>query len=97
MHLHAEKVITSFGRPNWPRIVNGVADNHPGQTIGVFVCGPPPFCKSINRACQNFNATAAARIKVTIEIEPSNILAVVTVEHVVRYPSAATETHTDAA
>lgn len=60
----AGQVITSFGRPDWPKIVSGVADNHPGQTVGVFVCGPPPFCKSINAACQNFNATAATRIKV---------------------------------
>jgi Ferric reductase NAD binding domain len=63
-HALAGQVITSFGRPDWPKIVSGVADNHPGQTVGVFVCGPPPFCKSINAACQNFNANAATRIKV---------------------------------
>jgi Ferric reductase NAD binding domain len=63
----AGQVITSFGRPDWPKVVSGVADNHPGQTVGVFVCGPPPFCKSINAACQTFNATAAARIKVRSE------------------------------
>lgn len=36
------QVVTEFGRPNWKKIIGRVADNHPGQTVGVFVCGPPP-------------------------------------------------------
>lgn len=58
------QVVTQFGRPNWPHIIADVADNHPGQTVGVFVCGPPPFTKSIKHACEDFNASATTRIKV---------------------------------
>lgn len=58
------QVVTQFGRPNWPKIIGDVADNHPGQSVGVFVCGPPPFTKAIRHACQNFNAHASTRIKV---------------------------------
>ncbi len=39
---HLPQVVTEFGRSNWKRIIAGVADEHPGQTVGVFVCGPPP-------------------------------------------------------
>lgn len=29
-----------LGRPNWGRIFPGVADKHPGEDVGVFLCGP---------------------------------------------------------
>ena len=35
--LRGTQVVTQFGRPNWTRIIGDVADNHPGQTVGVFV------------------------------------------------------------
>jgi ferredoxin-NADP reductase len=61
------KVVTQFGRPDWTRIIGDVADNHPGQTVGVFVCGPPLFTKSVRHACHNYNASASTRIKVVGE------------------------------
>jgi respiratory burst oxidase len=58
------KVVTEFGRPNWKKIMATVADQHPGQTVGVFVCGPPPFTHDIKHACRDFNTSASTRIKV---------------------------------
>ena len=34
------RVVTSFGRPAWETVFAEVAAAHPGQRVGVFVCGP---------------------------------------------------------
>jgi predicted ferric reductase/Ca2+-binding EF-hand superfamily protein len=44
-------VTTEFGRPDWDAIFDRVKENHKGQTVGVFYCGPEPLARQLRKLC----------------------------------------------
>jgi len=50
---------TSFGRPNWDEIFQGIASKH-SQNIGVFFCGPPILSKALRGKCRQ-NSTSGVK------------------------------------
>jgi len=44
-----------FGRPNWGRIFPKIAKSHPGENIGVFLCGPAALRDDLRRGINNAN------------------------------------------
>jgi len=42
---------TNFGRPRWGEIFDKVAEKHPQQKIGVFMCGPQMLAKNLKNIC----------------------------------------------
>ncbi|XP_078740719.1 NADPH oxidase 3-like, partial [Lampetra fluviatilis] len=53
----------SFGRPDWDREFHSVALSHPGEVVGVFVCGAEAFCKSVGAACNRITATTTTTLR----------------------------------
>ncbi len=49
--LHA---VTNPGRPNWPEIFAGLAQQHPGMPVDVYYCGPQALAAELHRHCRNF-------------------------------------------
>ncbi|XP_078066514.1 NADPH oxidase 2-like [Mustelus asterias] len=43
---------THYGRPNWDKEFQMIAQTHPKATIGVFLCGPQPLAKVLEQ-CSN--------------------------------------------
>jgi len=37
-----------FGRPNWPSIFRSVKAEHPGENVGVFLCGNPAIAEELS-------------------------------------------------
>mmetsp|Transcript_19749 Transcript_19749/g.59648 ORF Transcript_19749/g.59648 Transcript_19749/m.59648 type:complete len:932 (-) Transcript_19749:862-3657(-) len=58
------KVVTEFGRPDWPKILAHIAAENPGQTVGVFFCGAPMLGKTIKDCCYDWNAGSTRRRRV---------------------------------
>ncbi|XP_060767712.1 cytochrome b-245 heavy chain [Neoarius graeffei] len=42
---------TLYGKPNWDNEFNTIATNHPGSKVGVFLCGPTPLAKALEKQC----------------------------------------------
>lgn len=49
------KNLTHFGRPNWAQILDSVAESHPNEEVGVFLCGPPKLDRAVSDVCVDFN------------------------------------------
>lgn len=45
---------TNFGRPNWNQIFKTNRDNHLGEDIGVFFCGPAVLSKQLFALCNKW-------------------------------------------
>eukprot|EP00835_Amoeboradix_gromovi_P000227 NODE_8_length_47770_cov_0.334354.p5 type:complete len:581 gc:universal NODE_8_length_47770_cov_0.334354:2761-4503(+) len=53
---------TNYGRPNWDAIFAETAIQNPGETIGLFVCGPKLLTKALKKNCilyTNYKSTEA--------------------------------------
>ncbi|KAG7315331.1 hypothetical protein KOW79_021419 [Hemibagrus wyckioides] len=42
---------TLYGKPNWENEFNTIATTHPGSKVGVFLCGPGPLAKALEKQC----------------------------------------------
>jgi NADPH oxidase len=51
---------TTFGRPNFQRILLQANQEWSGNNVGVFFCGPGPLATSIKLTCDAFNKTRKA-------------------------------------
>ncbi|XP_006008590.1 NADPH oxidase 3 [Latimeria chalumnae] len=47
---------TFYGRPNWDIEFKKIADNHPGNSIGVFFCGPKALSKVLCKMCHCYSS-----------------------------------------
>ncbi|XP_066340017.1 respiratory burst oxidase homolog protein F-like isoform X1 [Miscanthus floridulus] len=54
-------VRTHFSRPNWPRVLHGLARRHIGERIGVFYCGPDDLGRQLENLCHKVNARTFTR------------------------------------
>lgn len=52
------RVHYSSGRPNFSSILSGIQANNPGETVGVFYCGPPALGHTIEAECRGLNSNA---------------------------------------
>jgi len=48
-----------FGRPNWGRIFCKIAEEHPKEEIGVFLCGPSAICRDLQQGETKARGTSA--------------------------------------
>ncbi|GAA6092617.1 cytochrome b-245 heavy chain [Tachysurus ichikawai] len=42
---------TLYGKPNWENEFSTIATSHPGSKVGVFLCGPGPLAKALEKQC----------------------------------------------
>eukprot|EP00730_Choanoeca_flexa_P005753 TRINITY_DN12014_c0_g1_i5.p1 TRINITY_DN12014_c0_g1~~TRINITY_DN12014_c0_g1_i5.p1 ORF type:complete len:616 (+),score=138.37 TRINITY_DN12014_c0_g1_i5:75-1922(+) len=49
----------NFGRPNWQREFTDVANNHSGDNVGVFFCGPKVLSTQLHVKCNEFTRDRA--------------------------------------
>lgn len=54
-------VHTHFSRPNWPRVLHGLARRHIGERIGVFYCGPDDLGRQLEKLCHKVNTKTFTR------------------------------------
>ncbi|OWK55144.1 NADPH oxidase 3 [Lonchura striata] len=47
---------TCYGRPNWDNEFKQLAENHPGNSIGVFFCGPKALSKILQKTCHSYSS-----------------------------------------
>ncbi|XP_017314300.1 cytochrome b-245 heavy chain [Ictalurus punctatus] len=50
---------TLYGKPNWENEFNSIATTHPGCKVGVFLCGPTPLAKALEKQCLNQSQAGA--------------------------------------
>ena len=51
--IHSQNTIqTSLGRPEWEGIFDSIARENPGETVGVFFCGPPALQDVLAEQCR---------------------------------------------
>ncbi|KAF4093260.1 hypothetical protein AMELA_G00000210 [Ameiurus melas] len=50
---------TLYGKPNWDNEFNSIATTHPGCKVGVFLCGPTPLAKALEKQCLNQSQAGA--------------------------------------
>lgn len=50
------KQVTHFGRPDWDRNFKHMVAQHPGETIGVFFCGPHVLDRILGEACAKYSS-----------------------------------------
>ncbi|KAG8123694.1 hypothetical protein E2320_019086 [Naja naja] len=64
--LHYEKKVdvitglrqkTFYGRPNWDTEFKQIAENHPGNRIGVFFCGSKTLSQNLQKMCNRYSST----------------------------------------
>lgn len=48
------KAPTRFGRPDWNRIFQSIADRHPATEAGVFFCGPKVLGSTLHQQCNKW-------------------------------------------
>ncbi|THU46572.1 hypothetical protein C4D60_Mb09t06350 [Musa balbisiana] len=54
-------VRTKFARPNWSRVLSGLAGRHGGKRIGVFYCGPAALGRDLERLCHEMSVKTSTR------------------------------------
>ncbi|XP_015283514.1 PREDICTED: NADPH oxidase 1 isoform X3 [Gekko japonicus] len=54
---------TSFGRPMWSNEFSAVAAAHPKSVVGVFLCGPGPLAKSLQRCCHQHSSLDPRKVQ----------------------------------
>ncbi|KAK1926379.1 ferric reductase NAD binding domain-containing protein [Papiliotrema laurentii] len=64
-HLRAP---THFGRPNWDRIYEGIANKHPDTDCGVFFCGPPPLARTLRDMSNKHTSSMGCRFFFSKEV-----------------------------
>ncbi|KAL5764229.1 hypothetical protein ACOSP7_016579 [Xanthoceras sorbifolium] len=57
------KIRTHFSRPNWRKVFNQMATDHPAARIGVFYCGSATLTKTLRELCQEFSLETATRFE----------------------------------
>jgi len=57
------KIRTHFSRPNWRKVFNEMANDHPAARIGVFYCGSATLTKTLRELCQEFSLETATRFE----------------------------------
>ncbi|KAI5475801.1 hypothetical protein MNV49_000812 [Pseudohyphozyma bogoriensis] len=45
---------THYGRPNWDRIFQSIAEKHPSTEAGVFFCGPKVLGSTLHKQCNKW-------------------------------------------
>uniref|UniRef100_A0A8B9FR53 FAD-binding FR-type domain-containing protein n=1 Tax=Amazona collaria TaxID=241587 RepID=A0A8B9FR53_9PSIT len=68
MLLHVDTVTglrhkTIFGRPMWNSEFTAVAAAHPRSVVGVFLCGPGPLAKSLQKSCHQHSSLDPRKVK----------------------------------
>lgn len=48
--------LTHFGRPDWDRVFMDAKNQHPGEEIGVFYCGPHTLEKMLDDMCKKYSS-----------------------------------------
>lgn len=48
---------THYGRPNWDKIFQSIADKHPNTEAGVFFCGPKALGHTLHLQCNKWTDT----------------------------------------
>ncbi|XP_060105107.1 NADPH oxidase 1 [Heteronotia binoei] len=54
---------TSFGRPMWSNEFSAVAAAHPKSVVGVFLCGPGPLAKSLQKCCHQHSSLDPRKVQ----------------------------------
>jgi len=44
-----------YGRPSWGKLLPKMADQYPGDDVGVFLCGPGPIREDLRKNCRKAN------------------------------------------
>ncbi|ORX34383.1 ferric reductase NAD binding domain-domain-containing protein [Kockovaella imperatae] len=52
---------THFGRPNWDRVFESIANKHPDTDCGVFFCGPPMLSKTLHQMSNKYTSPMGCR------------------------------------
>ncbi|KAM6467735.1 NADPH oxidase 3 [Liasis olivaceus] len=47
---------TFYGRPNWDTEFKQIAENHPGNRIGVFFCGSKTLSQNLQKMCNRYSS-----------------------------------------
>ncbi|KAM9493959.1 NADPH oxidase 2 isoform 1-T2 [Clarias gariepinus] len=50
---------TRYGKPNWDNEFSTIATSHPGCKVGVFLCGPTPLAKALEKQCHSQSVAGA--------------------------------------
>ncbi|SCV72536.1 BQ2448_4073 [Microbotryum intermedium] len=54
---------THYGRPNWDRIFQSIAEAHPSTETGVFFCGPKPLGSTLHKLCNKYTQPGEEGVK----------------------------------
>ncbi|KAI9635465.1 ferric reductase NAD binding domain-containing protein [Dioszegia hungarica] len=52
---------THFGRPNWDKVFQSIADKHADTDCGVFFCGPPVLSKTLHQMSNKYTTPKGCR------------------------------------
>ncbi|OCF37561.1 hypothetical protein I316_00687 [Kwoniella heveanensis BCC8398] len=52
---------THFGRPNWDRVFESIANKHPDTDCGVFFCGPPVLSRTLHQMSNKYTSPLGCR------------------------------------
>ncbi|ORY26889.1 NADPH oxidase [Naematelia encephala] len=52
---------THFGRPNWDRVFDSIANKHPETDCGVFFCGPPVLSRQLHQMSNKYTSPMGCR------------------------------------
>ncbi|GFZ49171.1 hypothetical protein JCM24511_06921 [Saitozyma sp. JCM 24511] len=52
---------THFGRPNWDRVFESIADKHPDTDCGVFFCGPAGLSRTLHQMSNKYTSPMGCR------------------------------------
>jgi len=55
---------THFGRPDWQAVFGELEEQHPGENIGVFYCGPAVVANALKQAGAEYTARGITRFSV---------------------------------
>ncbi|EIW68732.1 hypothetical protein TREMEDRAFT_32037 [Tremella mesenterica DSM 1558] len=52
---------THFGRPNWDRVFESIANKHPDSDCGVFFCGPSVLSRTLHQMSNKYTSPMGCR------------------------------------
>ncbi|WVQ97829.1 hypothetical protein IAU59_004944 [Kwoniella sp. CBS 9459] len=52
---------THFGRPNWDKVFESIANKHPDTDCGVFFCGPPALSRTLHQMSNKYTSPMGCR------------------------------------
>ncbi|KAK4685370.1 hypothetical protein P7C73_g4778, partial [Tremellales sp. Uapishka_1] len=62
---------THFGRPNWDKVFEGIANKHPDTDCGVFFCGPAVLSRSLHQMSNKYTSPMGCRFFFGKEVGPA--------------------------